>query len=256
MRCDLRPGRWQTALADVGEVDLLCSDPPFSARTHDGHSATVGGHRGAGHDLAPRKAISYPHWTAEDVIAFVAHWAPRTHGWFIAITSHDLAAVWETALTAAGRLVFAPLPLVEIGSRVRLSGDGPSSWTCWVIVGRPRGEPWSTWGTLPGAYICTREAKPHIGGKPVSLMRAIVRDYSRPGDLVCDPCAGGGTTAIAALQEGRRFVGAECDLATHHKAIVRLSQTNLAPPLLQEPRAVQASMFPAAGAPDHEDVTP
>jgi len=40
-----------------------------------------------------------------------------------------------------------------------------------------------------------------IGGKPMWLMRALVRDYSRPGNLVCDPCAGGATTLIAAAIE-------------------------------------------------------
>ena len=48
-----------------------------------------------------------------------------------------------------------------------------------------------------------------VGGKPLALMAAIVRDYSRPGDLVCDPFVGSGTTALAALSEGRRFVGSE-----------------------------------------------
>jgi len=40
-------------------------------------------------------------------------------------------------------------------------------------------------------------------------MRAIIRDYTRPGDLVCDPCAGAGTTLLAARMEGRRSIGAE-----------------------------------------------
>jgi DNA modification methylase len=46
-------------------------------------------------------------------------------------------------------------------------------------------------------------------------MRAIVRDYSRPGDLVCDPCAGGATTLIAAATERREAVGAEVDDANY-----------------------------------------
>ncbi len=50
-----------------------------------------------------------------------------------------------------------------------------------------------------------------MGGKPLWLMRSLVRDYSRPGDLICDPCAGGGTTLLAAATEGRRAVGAEMD---------------------------------------------
>lgn len=48
-------------------------------------------------------------------------------------------------------------------------------------------------------------------GKPEWLMRALVRDYSMPSDLVCDPLAGWGSTLRAALNEGRRAVGAELD---------------------------------------------
>jgi site-specific DNA-methyltransferase (adenine-specific) len=62
------------------------------------------------------------------------------------------------------------------------------------------------------------------GGKPLWLMRAIVRDYTRPGDLVCDPCAGGATTLLAAAMEGRRAVGAEMDPVTFEKASKRLAQ--------------------------------
>lgn len=34
---DLRKGRWEDALADVGEVDSLITDTPYSERTHSGH---------------------------------------------------------------------------------------------------------------------------------------------------------------------------------------------------------------------------
>ena len=62
-------------------------------------------------------------------------------------------------------------------------------------------------------------------------MRALVRDYSRPGDLVCDPCAGGATTLIAAALEGRRAIGAELDPETYALACARIERTALTPPL-------------------------
>lgn len=50
-------------------------------------------------------------------------------------------------------------------------------------------------------------------GKPQWLMQALVRDYSREGDLVCDPLAGFGSTLMAAKATFRRAIGAEIDSA-------------------------------------------
>jgi site-specific DNA-methyltransferase (adenine-specific) len=60
------------------------------------------------------------------------------------------------------------------------------------------------------------------GAKSVATMRAIIRDYTRPGDLIVDPYAGGGTTLLAAVIEGRRAIGAEMDPETFKKARRRL----------------------------------
>ena len=106
-----------------------------------------------------------------------------------------------------------------------MAGDGPGSWVVYLNVSRPRGKRWSGWGSLVGAYVVTREQnRGRIGGKPIQLMNAIVRDYSRPGDLICDPCAGYATTAVAALANDRRFVGAEVDPAAFEIACKRLAK--------------------------------
>jgi hypothetical protein len=137
------------------------------------------------------------------------------------MTSHDLVPHWEKSLRNVGRYVFKPLPAVIRGMNVRLAGDGPSSWSVDLVVSRTRSA--NKWGTLPGAYVVNREAQDVVGGKPLALMRAIIRDYTRPGDLVVDPCAGGGTTLLAAHLEGRRAIGAEIDPATYEIAKQRLS---------------------------------
>lgn len=224
---DLRLGRWQDVLTDV-TCDALIVDAPYSAKTHDGHRDGVG-LSGSGNPVV-RQDIGYTSMGARDVDEFVESWSHRVGGWFVSITDHNLAPVWSAALELQDRYVFAPLPLVETGSRVRLAGDGPSSWSCWLVVSRPRQLPYSKWGTLPGAYVAPSERKPVMGGKPLGLMRAIVRDYTRPGDIVCDPCAGGGTTLLAALTEGRRAIGAEMDPAHYEIARKRLA-AGYTPPL-------------------------
>jgi len=49
----------------------------------------------------------------------------------------------------------------------------------------------------------------HPTQKPVALMEYLIRTYTCPGDTVLDNCMGSGTTGVAAMNTGRRFVGME-----------------------------------------------
>lgn len=64
---------------------------------------------------------------------------------------------------------------------------------------------------LPGVYTMASPRgaeRRHITGKPVDLMRQILRS-TPPGGKILDPFAGSGTTGVAATLEGRRFFGVE-----------------------------------------------
>ena len=214
MTWDLRCGRWQDTLADV-ECDALIVDAPYSARTHGGQDARVESWKG----------LQYDGWSPDDVRAFVDSWAPRVRGWFVSVTDDVLAPVWRAAYESTGRYAFAPVPWIDPTRGVRLGGDGPASSACYIMVSRPRARRFSSWGSLPGHYVLNGARGGIVrGGKPAALMRALIRDYTRPGDLVCDPCAGGGTTLLAAVQEGRRAVGSEMDPETHAKAVERIER--------------------------------
>lgn len=51
----------------------------------------------------------------------------------------------------------------------------------------------------------------HQNQKPVELIQRCIEKHSLPGDLVFDGFMGSGTTAVAARQEGRRFIGFEIE---------------------------------------------
>lgn len=60
--------------------------------------------------------------------------------------------------------------------------------------------------------------KKHPTEKPISLMKFYIENSSRPGDVVFDPFMGSGTTAVAAIETGRHYIGFElskeyCDIA-------------------------------------------
>jgi len=49
----------------------------------------------------------------------------------------------------------------------------------------------------------------HPAPFPVELAARVIQLYSYVGDVVLDPFLGSGTTAVAAVQAGRRYVGFE-----------------------------------------------
>ena len=59
----------------------------------------------------------------------------------------------------------------------------------------------------------------HPTQKPVALFEYLIRTYTRPGELVLDPCVGSGTTAIAARNTGRHFICG--DLSAEYVTIAR-----------------------------------
>lgn len=208
----------------AGGVDALIVDAPYSATVHAGHGTMErhGTSTPPAYDGAERREIDYGHWTRDDVRAFVETWSPLVRGWFVAQADDELAIEWKRALCDAGRLAFPLIPCTERGATVRMAGEGPSSCTTFLVVARPR-----TADAMRAAFglsyeshhVGPREKKPVIGGKPVWLMREIVRAYTRPGDLVCDPCAGAGTLGVACIAEGRRALLGDRDAA--HVEIAR-----------------------------------
>ena len=55
------------------------------------------------------------------------------------------------------------------------------------------------------------KAEFHPTQKPVPLLEYLVNTYTNPGDLVLDNCMGSGTTGVACVNTGRRFIGVELD---------------------------------------------
>ena len=66
----------------------------------------------------------------------------------------------------------------------------------------------------------------HPTEKPLTMFRRFIELLSNPDDLVCDPCMGSGTTAVASLQVGRRFLCSDLDPESTKVANLRLTQNN------------------------------
>ena len=74
----------------------------------------------------------------------------------------------------------------------------------------------------------------HPTEKPVSLMQHYITNSTEPGGLVIDPFMGSGSTGVAALKSGRRFVGIELEKSHFRESARRIEEAS---------RYVQPAMF-------------
>ncbi|EMC8437426.1 DNA methylase [Escherichia coli] len=57
----------------------------------------------------------------------------------------------------------------------------------------------------------------HPTEKPVTSLQPLIESFTHPNSIVLDPFAGSGSTCVAALQSGRRYIGIEL-LEQYHRA--------------------------------------
>lgn len=97
----------------------------------------------------------------------------------------------------------------------------------YIIWGTHGPRPLDIIPNAPGGHflINTPRQRVHITQKPIELMRELIH-ITPAGGVVLDPFTGSGTTGLAALAEGRAFVGIELDPHWCTTAAHRLEQAN------------------------------
>lgn len=88
----------------------------------------------------------------------------------------------------------------------------------------------------------------HPTQKPVGVMQWVLELATKPGDVVLDPFCGSGTTGVACIRLGRRFIGIERDAKYADVARERLEAESRGL-TLRDSRAGQTSIFDAMGEP-------
>ncbi len=71
-------------------------------------------------------------------------------------------------------------------------------------------EEWAAWGSRAVWQIPSVRANDNHEAKfPLELPRRVIKLLTFPGDTVLDCFMGSGTTAVAAIREGRNYIGIE-----------------------------------------------
>ena len=76
----------------------------------------------------------------------------------------------------------------------------------------PDGEYYAEIGNYPRSIVKLQRVtheQIHPTQKPVALYAYLIRTYTNEGDTVLDFCMGAGTTGVACVKTGRRFIGVE-----------------------------------------------
>jgi len=94
-------------------------------------------------------------------------------------------------------------------------------------IGQARDTPIDNKGTrYPSSVLrFAQERGLHPTQKPVALFEWILKTYSNRGDVILDCTMGSGTTGVAAVRQGRDFIGIERDETYFNLAAERITQS-------------------------------
>jgi len=78
-----------------------------------------------------------------------------------------------------------------------------------------------------GCFKQHPEERFHPTQKPLALMKWVVENYSPINGIISDPFMGSGTTGVACVQTGRKFIGIEIEPKYFEIAVKRIQQAQL-----------------------------
>lgn len=204
-------------------VDHIISDPPYEASLHAAAAHTSNLRKDGGPEL---KAIDFD---SIDAIRddYVRLSGPLCGGWFIAFCTVEGARPWADAINASPMKYKRSCIWIKPDSTPQLNGQGPAVggeiFVCaWAGEGHARWNAGGKRGVYTHLVNNPERSGKHPTEKPRRLMSEIIGDFTKSGDLILDPFMGSGTTGVAAMREGRRFIGIEMNPAYFDIACKRI----------------------------------
>jgi DNA modification methylase len=211
---------------EPGSVDAVIIDPPYGIN-YQSHAKRNNGHRD--------RSLFRPVIIGDDS-PFVA-WLPeafratRDGGCLACFCVWRVQEAFRVAIEAAGFKVRSQVIWDRIGHGM---GDtattfAPQHDTIWFATkgrftfrsGRPK--------SVMRHQRINGVSLTHPTEKPVDLMESLVKSLTIPGETILDPTMGSGTTGVAAINTGRRFIGIELDAGYFAIAVKRIADSMVQP---------------------------
>lgn len=173
-------GDCQEILPTLDKVDAVVTDPPYGIGEDGGKFR---GRKGQGHRILPKKR-----WDTNP---------PDTEIFDLILSASDSHIIW------GGNYFTDKLPVSRgwLYWDKKMGGDFSDGELAWTSIDR----------TLKAFSCCNKMGgKAHPTQKPDALM-AWCLSFVPGAQIILDPFMGSGTTGVAAVQMGRKFIGIERD---------------------------------------------
>lgn len=180
-------GDCREILPTLTGIDAVISDPPYGMNKDFANDAPEAADALVGHVMRWAKDTA-----SGNVLAF---WSAQRMGVIEAVFAPKRVMIWHKTFA-----IYAPN---NVGYRYE-----PIVWVSGKEATTKRGD---IFEAFPIAFKAQAENAAHPTQKPLAVMEEILRDFTKPKDLVLDPFMGSGTTGVAAVKMGRRFTGIEIE---------------------------------------------
>jgi DNA modification methylase len=210
-------GDCRDVLPTLGKVDALIWDPPWGINFLE-------------YESHKDNAEEYPAWIAATLAEAESH---VSDGWCVVFQGAKRAWEWPSLLGREYRVMACAKNFTQI-----LPGAGPLWSTDFALfwqkgkarVEHGRGRDYhvaitSNMSTRPKGHPCPR---------PLDQMEYVVECFTEHGMVILDPTFGSGTTGVAAVKLGRRFIGIEIEPKYFDIAVRRISDALKQPDMFIE----------------------
>lgn len=227
--CELWLGDCRTIIPTLGKIDAVVTDPPYGIGWTRGvnKARNSKAHDGIQNDQDTLARDTVLNFVDAPAVVFGSFYAPFP-------SNIKQVLVWNKPPDSG--LVGSVTGFRRDAEPIFLVGD-------WPIRTVERS---SVLRTLRGqSCIVSETGHPHT--KPVDLMRELIG--LTPFGTILDPFMGSGTTGVACVKLGRKFIGIEIEPRYFDIACRRIEQAYAQPDLFvqpPQPKPVQASLFEAA----------
>lgn len=210
-------------LPTLDKVDAVITDPPYTEKTHQG--ARICGGQEVLIDFASISENEFLN-IAKSCVEISRRWVVMTCDW-----RHAAEAEKEM-----------PDEFIRVGVWVKpngmpqYTGDRPAmGWEAISIFHRKGKKQWNG-GGRHAVWTIPKVHGNHPTEKPIQLLSSFVELFTNHNETILDPFMGSGTTGVAAIQMGRKFIGVEREPKYFEIACKRIEQASRQIDMFIEPK--------------------